>query len=119
MAVMSGDDLVAAIKSQGSRRERSTCWPEAPFDKDGNQLSYPEWRTEMRPVEPFEDTLEFVDFERGRSAARAILRRSSGVTVSMFLHDFEPVLKCMKYGKFTGKFEYCKRGENYGVRFAG
>jgi hypothetical protein len=25
----------------------------------------------------------------------------------------------MTYGRFTGKFEYCKRGENYGVRFVG
>lgn len=91
------------------------CWHEAPFDKNGDQTTYPDWPGEMRPVEPFDDTLEFVDFERGRSAANAVMRRTSGNLVRLFLTDFEPLVASLQSGRMTGRWIYVKRGANYGV----
>lgn len=91
------------------------CWHEAPFDRDGNQQTYPGWGCEMRPVEPFEDTLEFIGFSRGRSAANMDFGRSDGTTVSMFLTDAERAVPQMIRGTVTGRFVYVKRGMNYGV----
>ena len=116
MALMKTEQFVAALKAEGRKAQK--CWPEAPFDPDGNQVSYPGWRDEMRPVDFFEDTLTFVEFERGRSAANGIFRRENGTTVVMFLTDMEAIVRHLREGKIEGIFKYVKRGQNYGVAYA-
>jgi hypothetical protein len=118
MANLPPDLLMQQIHEYIGRAKPAKCWHEAPFDKRGNQVSYPDWNCEMRPVEQFEDELTFVEFVRGRSAANAIMRRSSGETVSMFLHDFEPLVRHLRGGKIEGLWIYVKRGANYGVAYA-
>lgn len=95
-----------------------------PFDKrNGNLLGYVssyeervtgvDWRDNV----PFTDTLLFVTFARGRSAAHALFLRSDGTQVQMFLADLEDVLKrgVGPTGRVTGRWMFCKRGQNYGV----
>lgn len=89
-----------------------------PFDHDGNQLHYPDYkRFEMRDNYVFEDTLEFRDYSRGRSAAYFnFAKESDGREVTVFLKDFCEIVKYMINGKITGKFTFTKRGENYGCK---
>lgn len=101
-----------------AERNKVQCWPEAPFDRDGNMLSYPEWGSEMREVTPFYETITFVGFNRGRSAANATFKRKDGTDVIVFLHDMEQFVSEMDGGNIDAMWTYCKRGQNYGVKRA-
>ena len=99
-----------------------------PFDADGNQQHYPEssWRgdpslgqrervgPDWRPNDPFEDTLTYVGFSRGRSAAYFNFKRADGKSVTVFLKEMDEMLPHMVNGKVSGVFRFVKRGENYG-----
>jgi hypothetical protein len=99
-----------------------------PFDNRGNQQHYPQgWYVgeypnhkpagpEWRDNAPFEDALRFVGYRRGRSAAYFAFQRSDGTEVTMFLKDFEAAVPIMERGLVRGKFQFIKRGQNYGVR---
>jgi hypothetical protein len=90
-----------------------------PFDKDGNQMGYPEtWRgVEWRDNEPFEDTLVYKGYGRGRSSATLHFRRAStGTEVQFFMSDFDDIVKHMQFGTFSGRFEFVKKGQNYGCK---
>jgi hypothetical protein len=94
-----------------------------PFDKDGNQLHYPDWWSmdrdgpgDWRPNVAFDDTLTYSGYERGRSAAYFRFVRADGKGVTMFLTDFEEVVPKMVRGKVAGRWTFCKRGQNYGVQ---
>jgi hypothetical protein len=84
-----------------------------PFDKDGNQLSYPDWRhNEWRDNYEFSTTLKIIDIERGRSAARFILEDEEGHTYQMFMKD---MMNLLQGQKLEGNWTFCKRGSNYGI----
>jgi hypothetical protein len=89
---------------------------EIPFDDEGNQKHYPEsWRgLQWRKNDPFQDTLTYDGYSRGRSAAYFNFKRSDGTFVVMFLKDFEELVTHMINGKVTGTFQFIKRGQNYG-----
>lgn len=73
---------------------------------------------EWRPNEPFEDTLRFTGFERGRSAARAIwISEKDGTAYPMFLMDLAELLRtaAIADGKVSGRFMARKQGANYGL----
>lgn len=95
---------------------------EVPFDEDGNQLRYagPYRPVDVvwQPNDSFHSTLEFVKFNRGRSAAYASFEDADGKRRYMFLKDLDEVLRngWFRGAKLTGTFTYCKRGQNYGVR---
>jgi hypothetical protein len=101
-----------------------------PFDRDGNQQHYPErWYVgkypnhkpegpDWRDNEPFDDTLTYSGYRRGRSAAYFEFTRSDGKAVTMFLKDFEGLIRQMVSGKVSGRFVFTKRGQNYGVKLA-
>jgi len=94
---------------------------EIPFDRDGNQLHYPEsWKIGLhwRKNEPFTDTLTYDTYSRGRSAAYFNFKRSDGTELVMFMTDFEKVVPLMINGKVTGTFQFIKRGQNYGCTIA-
>lgn len=67
----------------------------------------------------FSDTLEYVTYEKGRSAINFIFSRADGRKVSMFSTDFDVAIKKMVNGKLTGNFTFCKRGANYGCKLVG
>ena len=95
-----------------------------PFDKDGNQLHYPEntwcdgklespvWRNN----EIFEDVLEFETYSRGRSAAYFNFKRANGCGVTVFMTDMCDMIPRMIEGHIVGKFTFTKRGQNYGCK---
>lgn len=92
---------------------------QVPFDKDGNQLHYPEYNTkEYKDNYVFDDKLEFRYFCRGRSAAYALFK-STNINdcrqYTMFLTDLEQIMHKMTNGVISGKFTFVKRGQNFGV----
>lgn len=74
---------------------------------------------EMRPNAPFRATLEVVSIERGRSAARFVLRdTTTGTEYPMFMVDVLDMMRAgiRKGGRITGLWQAGKRGANYGLR---
>ena len=66
----------------------------------------------------FEAKMRLEGFERGRSAAHALLLDESGKKYTLFLTDLEDILKRegLSKGTFPNlKWTFCKRGANYGV----
>ena len=96
-----------------------------PFDKRGNLMSYVlEYQNERGDVEwrenfVLETTLTWKDFYRGRSSPGIKFTDSDGREYPMFLKDLGELLlnSTMVKGKVTGKFTFCKRGENYGIKY--
>lgn len=99
---------------------------EIPFDRNGNQQHYPEpwWEDkypdarrvgpEWRKNDPFDDALTFIGFSRGRSAANLDFKRSDGTMVTVFLKEFCDMVPHMVGGVVRGRFQFTKRGQNYG-----
>lgn len=92
-----------------------------PFDEDGHPMVYADggWSkcAEWRDNTPFEDTLTFKNFTRGRSAARAVfLSKALGCRVEMFLATLKTVIPNLVEGKLSGTWRFEKRGQNYGIR---
>ncbi len=78
-----------------------------PFDANGNQLHYDDWKTHKRiPNFEFEDTLTFSDMERGRSAAYFYFKRSDGTKVVVFMKDMTEMIHKMFGGTVTGTFSF-------------
>lgn len=70
------------------------------------------------PNEPFEATLRFDGFERGRSAAKAWwVSENTGTYYPMFLMDLDTLLRSgtIVDGRITGRFMARKQGANYGL----
>lgn len=68
----------------------------------------------------FEDTLFVDSYTRGRSAADFILVSiATGIKYSMFLRDSLDMIQHAKisYGSITGKWTFCKRGANFGIKY--
>lgn len=63
----------------------------------------------------FTDTLEFVDYERDRSAFNFIFKDSNGSRYHMFLKESIRVIPLLNYGKITGSWTFVKRGTCYGI----
>jgi hypothetical protein len=104
---------------------------EAPFNEDGNMVSYPNephpghkrcpWHTKMRTVEPFEAEMRVTGFERGQSAARVTLQDiATGVSYPLFLADLLPILQEPTREapelRIRGTWAVSKRGRNYGIK---
>lgn len=87
-----------------------------PFDENGNQLHYAYYHANMRDNVPFEDTLTFKGFERGRSAAYFQFLREDSTAVCMFMTDLSVAMPHIVNGKITGTFQFIKRGANFGCR---
>jgi hypothetical protein len=94
-----------------------------PFDRNGNQLHYPEsyWsgngrvECEMRDNHAFEDTIVFDSMERGRSAAYFYFKRSTGEKLVVFMKDLCDMMPHVINGTVTGTFTFVKRGANFGT----
>lgn len=104
-----------------------------PFDPHtGHQQHYPEHRFEsngeggwnkLPPVWKenceFDATLEMKGYSRGRSAAYFNLEDDQGNQYTMFLKDLVDAFPAFRNGKAKGTWCYCKRGQNYGVKYVG
>ena len=74
--------------------------------------------TVWKPNKIFDDELEYIGYGRGRSSIKLYFKsRLSNKEYEMFMSDFN---KLMIDGKFDnplkGKFTFCKRGLNYGIK---
>lgn len=68
----------------------------------------------------WEDTLEYETYGRGTSAAHLYFKSTiTGKSYQMFLKDFGNIAKRLIDGKVSGKWTFCKRGQNYGVKYLG
>lgn len=69
------------------------------------------------PNEPFTATLQLVELERGRSAARFWWSDEDGVHYPMFGQGIVDMLLAgvLDHGKITGTWIAVKRGANYGI----
>jgi len=92
-----------------------------PFDEDGNQMHYADtsiWKAkEWRDNCKFEDCLEYMTYCRGRSATYFEFQ---GVDMdrkyTMFLKEFDAIVKKLDNGMLSGTWTFIKRGTNYGVK---
>jgi len=68
----------------------------------------------------WEDTLTYYGYDRGSSSC-IICFKSEALNqyVNMFMTDFNYIVKLLENGKLKGKFTFCKRGQNYGVKYLG
>jgi hypothetical protein len=87
-------------------------FPSPVYVREPNARLEPDWRDNV----VFEDTLKFIGFSRGRSAANADFETSDGKRVTMFLADLGDAMKQMFAGCLRGSFTYCKRGMNFGIK---
>lgn len=87
-----------------------------PFNSKGDQLDYGFHACEWRDNEPFEDTLTYQCYSRGRSSAVLKFERSDGTSVSFFMSTFDDLVPHMVNGKVEGRFEFVKKGQNYGCK---
>lgn len=94
-----------------------------PFDANGNPLNYAReygWnRIEWKDNYIFEASLVFDHFQRGRSAAHAIFNDGQGRKFTMFLAELSKAIPSLEEGQLVGYFTFCKRGQNYGIKFLG
>lgn len=98
--------------------------PVVPVDKDGNWLTFPDWRFDRwEDVDPFYASLNIDGIYSGRSAKGLTLKDDNGKEYSMFLTDLVEALKNpevhVSLGRIAGYWTAAKRGSNYGVKFVG
>jgi hypothetical protein len=116
------------MKKTKSKKAKKVSY-QIPFDSKGNMCKYSHDTNivEWRDPEPFEDTLYFLKFERGRSAAHAIFEAEEGpktprhgITFQVFLTDLADMMQHFvsdgRTATITGRFTFCKRGQNFGVK---
>lgn len=103
-----------------------------PFTKDGKLFNYvgmygtkPEdivWKENVS----FAADMVYEGYGRGRSSALVYLRNTYTEEVNpMFLTSFDDLMKAGRATirpdgsiKFTGKWDFCKKGENYAMKMA-
>lgn len=120
---------------------KKRTFTQVPFDGDGNMRTWtpanpgedsirkhydgrPEdhWTrnnsTLWRPADDFDAVMTLKGAHRGRSAAHLLLNDQDGHEYTMFLTDFVHAAKQGVHvgGKIAGRFEFVKRGQNYGIR---
>jgi hypothetical protein len=89
---------------------------EAYNDDCDNPANRVEAGVEWREPYEFEDTLKYVTYHRGRSAAYfEFVSLNDGRRYTMFLKQFDQAVSRMVMGQFTGSFGFVKYGHNYGV----
>ena len=100
-----------------------------PWDKAGQPMSYehgqfeidgnggynrfgPEWRDNK----PFNASLCYDGYGRGRSSAVIYFKDMKGTRYSVFMSDFDKIAPLMVGGVIEGTFEFVKKGSNYGLQ---
>jgi hypothetical protein len=92
-----------------------------PFNVKGDLMSYEYHGAIMKDNFEFSDTLTYNGYGRGRSAASLYFTDAKGITYSMFLSDFDDLMKTKKLigDQVSGKWTFVKKGSNYGIKFLG
>jgi hypothetical protein len=94
--------------------------PEVPVDKNGNWISYPDYRSEWKSVIPWRDEFVIDHMETGRSSKIVVLRSTfTDQTYPMFIADLVKFIQDsdrIEDGVLSGIWTACKRGMNYGIK---
>lgn len=87
------------------KRNGKFCWwAGAVYDEEVDNF---EW----------DDVLTYSGYGRGKSSCIIYFwSQKFNCNVHMFMTDFDNVVNVLTFGKFSGRFTFCKRGQNYGVR---
>ncbi|MFI6512936.1 hypothetical protein ACIBCT_35505 [Streptosporangium sp. NPDC050855] len=91
-----------------------------PFDEQGNMRHDTSWGVaERRPLAPFEGTLEYDGYTRGRSAMTIYWRGVNGLRYPMFWSDFDRLIKHRNiiFGNVYGIWRGVKRSGYYGIQY--
>lgn len=88
-----------------------------PFDTAGNQQSYLSSGAIMKDNFVFEETMTYRGYDRGRSSATLLFMDSKGKHYSMFLSDFDALMrkKGLTGDTVKGRWTFVKKGMNYGL----
>lgn len=91
-----------------------STWDYSQKDGNGRPRIY---ETDWRLNDPFEETLQFEQMQRGRSAAYSLWKDPEGHTYPMFMSDLEELLinKIIRNGVVRCTWIVKKRGSNYGI----
>lgn len=82
-------------------------------------LSYPQSSATIkwRDNDPFDATITHTSFSRGRSSALLYWYDSARKLIyPMFIKDLSDAMPYIYGGQITGRFQFQKRGENYGLK---
>ena len=72
---------------------------------------------EERDNYEWEDTISYNGYGRGRSSCVIYFWSvKHQQDMIMFMTDFNDIVNKLDYGKLSGTFTFCKRGENYGIK---
>ena len=68
----------------------------------------------------FEDTLKYSGFSRGSSSCTVQFKSiNDNKEYTMFMKELDDCIDKLIEGKLTGKFTFCKCGQNYGIKYLG
>lgn len=129
-------DLLPWVEREMDEKQKEECVQKGSFcflEKDiapGFVTRCPQYANDVRicykPNYVFEDTLVFVGYVRGCSAARIqFTAESNGAKYEMFLSDFEDAMMHSRIEytdekqtgiRISGNFTFVKKGQNFGVR---
>lgn len=94
-----------------------------PYDKDGNMVHYYGWGGSIQKEsivfkdnDPFEATLTFIDYKRGRSGHHFILQDEQGHKYPMFIKELMRAIKFVDHGVINGTFCGIKSGSCCSIR---
>ena len=68
----------------------------------------------------FEDTLKYSGYSRGNSSCTVQFKSiNDNKEYTMFMKELDDCIDKLIEGKLTGKFTFCKCGQNYGIKYLG
>jgi len=79
-----------------------------------------EYEITWKPAEEFEDTLQFIEYSRGRSSVFFLFKSlTNGSTYPIFVSDFSDMIVSTKIlnGVVSGKWVAHKKGANFGIKY--
>jgi len=94
-----------------------------PFTEDGVMLDWISPPSSMwkytRDNFEFDSVMTIVGTRRGRSAAKFVLKDAGGRPYTMFMSEMLNMAKnaIIRRGSVEGTWTFCKRGENYSLRW--
>ncbi len=95
-----------------------------PIADDGTVMHYDYGRGKYKDNFVFLSTLHYKGYSRGRSSALIQLADSQGAVYNLFMSSFDELMKMTNRHQysfthgavFTGRWTYCKKGQNFALR---
>lgn len=87
---------------------------QVPFDSHGNMNSYPERGSILKDNFVFEETMTYYSYSTGRSSVTVEWKDSKGRTYSMFMTEFDSLIRTKRLSgdSIKGKWTFRKQGSN-------